>query len=80
MPKAKPMYFSGSMATVAQHVRMDHAAAGDLQPFGLRIAPLMNATSISARGFGERKERRTKAHLQVVALEEATQEVCDHRP
>ena len=61
---------------VAQHVRMHHAAAENLQPV-LALAEADLALVAAAldvdleRRLGERKERRPEAHLQIAALEKS---------
>src|SRR5205085_1313062 len=53
----------------AQHVRMHLPGTRDLEPAVAEIEVDLG------RRLGERKERRTETHLQLVALEEATQEL-----
>ena len=54
---------------------MHLARAGDLQPAA--FAPVELHVDLG-RGLGEREERRPEAHLEVVALEEAAQEIGVH--
>src|SRR3981189_3539542 len=73
----------GIDAAGAQHVRMDHAAAENLQPvLALAEADLtLVAPALDVdleRGFGERKERRPKAHVDVVDLEERLAELVQN--
>src|SRR6266436_2686421 len=64
----------------AQHVRMHHAAAENLQPV-LAFAEADLALVAAAldvdleRGLGERKERRPEPHVDVVDLEERPAEL-----
>src|SRR3990172_6913305 len=55
---------------VAHHVRMHLAGAGDLEP-----AAVLERHVDLGGGLGEREERRTEAHLQVVGLEEPAEKV-----
>ena len=63
-PNAKPVYSSGSMPTACEHVRVDHAAAAELDPAGLRAHAAAGAVAEDAadrelgRRLGEREERR----------------------
>ena len=59
-----------------QHVRMDHAAAGDLRASGLS-APPMKATSISADGSVNGKKDGRKRTFRSSSFEEALQEIGD---
>ena len=76
MPKAKPMYFSGSMPTWRSTFgcTMPQPAISSQRPLS---APLEGDVDLGGR-LGEREERGAEAHLQVVAFEEAAQEVGDH--
>jgi hypothetical protein len=76
MPKAKPRYLSGSIPTWRSTFgcTMPQPAISSQRPLS---GPLMKATSISAEGSVNGKERRAEAHLQVVAFEKAAQEVAD---
>jgi hypothetical protein len=76
MPKAKPVYFSGSKPPNAKHVRMHHAAAGDFQPATFQRTAHEGDVDFGG-GLGEGEEGRTETHLEVVGLEEAAQEVGD---
>src|SRR5437660_7803994 len=72
----------GIDADVAQHLRMDHPAAEDLHPAGLRTGAAARAFAVEARHVdfrgwcGEREEARGHAHLQLLA-EEALDEVLE---
>ena len=56
---------------------MHHAAAGDLEPAAFERTAHEGDVDLGGR-LGEREERGAEAHLQVVALEEAAQEIGDH--
>src|SRR5215469_9058988 len=60
---------------IAQHVRMHHAAAENLHPVVALaesdLALVASALNVDLeRGLGERKKRRTEAHLDLIDLEE----------
>src|SRR5574340_767862 len=57
---------------VLQHVGMHHAAAADLQPAAVPAHVHLR------RRLGEREERGPETHPQIVAFEEALQEVLHH--
>src|SRR5467141_1084341 len=64
----------GIDAAGAQHVRMHHAAAENLQPVlafaETNLALVAPALDVDLeRGFGERKERRPESHVDVIDLE-----------
>jgi hypothetical protein len=81
MPKAKPVYFSWSMPQKSKHVRVDHAAAQDLQPAGALAEPAALAAAHAAAhihlaaGLGEREEVRTIARGAVLAEDLAAEVV-----
>src|SRR3954452_20252716 len=65
----------GIDAAGAQHVRMHHAAAENLQPVlafaETDLALIAPALDVDLkRWLGERKERRAKSHVDVIDLEE----------
>ena len=73
----------GIEPAIAQHVRVHHAAAENLQPV-LALAEADLALVAAAldvdleRGLGEREEGRAEAHLHVVDLEEGLAELLQH--
>src|SRR6185369_11406435 len=79
-PPGKALIDVGIDAAGAQHVRMHHAAAENLEPV-LAFAKA-NLTLVAPaldvdleRGLGERKERRPEPHVDVVDLEECLAEL-----
>src|SRR6185312_7888981 len=71
----KALKFVGIEPAIAQHVRMHHAAAENLHPIvafaEADLTLLASALDIHLqRWLGERKERRTKTHLDLIDLEE----------
>ena len=61
-PKAKPCHSSGSMPQLREHVRVDHAAAAELQP---RAVGTLDVEL--GRRLGEREVRRPQARREVAA-------------
>src|SRR5262245_9804343 len=61
-------------AEIAHHFRVHLARAGNLQPSTLQ-RPALKLQVDLGRGLGEREERRPEAHLEIVDLEEAAQEL-----
>src|SRR5690606_30398065 len=80
--EGEALEFLGIDAGHAQHVRVHHAAAHDLQPAGLladaaALAGAHHALHVDLGGWlGEREEGRTEAHAQRL-LEEHPQEFLD---
>src|SRR5260370_1584217 len=69
--KGKALIFGRVDAAVFQYLRVDHAAAEDLEPIAsgpdLELAALARATDVHlGRGFGEWEIARAKAYRQVV--------------
>src|ERR1700749_955903 len=76
----KALVFVGIDAAGAQHIRMHHAAAENLEPV-LALAESDLALVAPAldvdleRRLGEREERREEAHVDLVDLEESLEEL-----
>ena len=81
-PKANPLYFSGSTPQAVEHLRVDHAAAAELDPAlggagaagavrvadGLAAADVADHVHLGGR-LGEREEVRPQPGLHVLAEE-----------
>ena len=73
----------GIEPAIAQHVRVDHAAAEDLEPVlalaEADLAALARALDVDLRrGLREREEGRAEPHLDLVDLEEGLAELLEH--
>src|SRR4051812_13119321 len=77
------LIFVGIEAAIAQHVRMHHSTAENLQPVVALAEPdlALVAPALDVdlkRGFGEREERRAEAHLDLIDLEECLAELLQN--
>src|SRR5262245_2236022 len=76
---SEALIFVGIEPAITQHVRMHHAAAQNLHPVVALaesdLSLVASALDIDLeRGFGERKKRRAKAHVDLINLEEGLAE------